>query len=341
MTITDEELHQDLKLAKKVITESTQSLFDVNVSESKRPYWAATQNLNYIRDLTKKHPIERAFTILGTSDNVFELINCGASEIIATDINPFAKYIFYLKKAAIKTLNVKEYISFILDPTSKEFFSRTIFVNRVINGFNSSEEVYKKFWLEMFNIYKRYDILNHFVKPSFKYTPGKERVNYCKYIHSKRYGEVKEQISDVEIELHQRDALELLRELNGTEFDWIDITNILNWVLQTTCQNDSELFRKYIKDLETIIKGCLNQNGILVIDYMFKSTNPRALLKNSSFDEDAFLINRINEIYRIIYKTLNDYFLLNNISYKSITSKIPGIPVDQTNDQLILAKLKK
>ncbi len=336
----DDTLRKDLRKAKKIITNSGSTIFVTNKYDLDKPYWAATQNLNYISDLSKKKDINRAFTILGSSDNIFELVRLGVPNIVATDINTFAKYIFYLKKAAIKTLSVKEYISFLLEPTSEEFFKRAVFEKKVIYGFNSDEEQYKEFWFNMFKYYDKRDILDSFVNSGFKHTKGEDRVNFMTYIQNKKYEQVRENLTKTSIEIYDEDALEVLKNLENELFDWIDITNILLWVFQFDTQEDITLFRKYVEDLEAVIRERLSESGIFAIDYMFKTQDPKGLLKES-IKESSFLMNRINEVYSIIFRTINDYFSISTLKYRGVPSSLNSLEYNKVTDQLVLARIKK
>ncbi len=53
--------------------------------------------------------------VLGSSDQTFDMYLRGAKSVTAFDINPLTKYLFYLKRAALKAdLTKEEYLSFFL-----------------------------------------------------------------------------------------------------------------------------------------------------------------------------------------------------------------------------------
>ena len=124
---------KDFRYAREVISNSSSSIFMNNDYDMDRPYWATTQNLNYIKDLCKNNDVKTAFTILGSADPIFELIGVGASDIVATDVNRFAKYIFYLKKAAFKTLS--ENLSSFRNSTSFQKSANSIRLSNVSSFF--------------------------------------------------------------------------------------------------------------------------------------------------------------------------------------------------------------
>ena len=340
MPITEEEMKQDIRLAKQVVNKTTQGFVSRNSYDKYRPFWAATQNLNYIRDLIKASgKVKNAFTILGTSENVFELINCDAENIWATDINPFAKYIYFLKKAAIRTLDVKEYISFLLEPSSKDFFNERIFEQRVIQGFSCDEQLYLQFWIELFHLFDKDQILDRFTEPVFKLTRGQDRVRYCRHLQRKNYESFKEKLDNPKVEIYQKDALELLESISDIEFDWIDITNILLFVLQTNCANDRSQFNDFIKRLGDTVQNRLGEDGIFIIDYMFRSKTPKEYLKEERIENNPFASPN-DKIYKAIAETLVEYFDIIPLTYRSMANIMAGSQDSSLNDRLILAKTK-
>ena len=326
---------EDFRLAKKVMMNSNPTLLSAGKYEIYRPYFASTQNLNYISDLTKKMDIKSAFTILGSGEPVFELISQDVDNIIATDTNPFTKYIYYLKKAAIKTLSNKEYISFILDPYNNNFLSKKLISEKVSSGFSKKEKDYLEFWDKILNYDSRELLIYGFFRPAFRYTKAEDRKLYSTYIHTKKYNQLKEKIDSVNIKIYQEEAKELLDNLDES-FDYIDITNILLFVVQQY-DIDSKDFDTYMKDLKAIISKRLNDNGIFIIDYMFKTHNPKQYLIDRTTKTND-LMSRINDIYSIIYRTVNEYFDVQAVKYKAIPSTINNPVENKMPDQVVYTK---
>ncbi len=72
-------------------------------------YLGTTENIGYYLE-KEKFKNNRAFTILGSGDHVFNLIFKGFKEIDAIDINRLEYYVYYLRKAMILCLAYKDFI---------------------------------------------------------------------------------------------------------------------------------------------------------------------------------------------------------------------------------------
>ena len=285
---------KDFRYAREVISNSSSSIFMNNDYDMDRPYWATTQNLNYIKDLCKNNDVKTAFTILGSADPIFELIGVGASDIVATDVNRFAKYIFYLKKAAFKTLSEKEYLEFIFNPNSTFFFF------------------------------------------FFSETKVNDRKNYLNYINDKRYNDVRDNIDKVNIQFYYCDALEVLKESDKI-YDFIDISNILIFVLQVQCGLNISLFKKYIHDLEIVVENRLKKDGVFIADYMFRTVSYKHYL-NYNLDN---MSNMFQWIYAVVEQTVAEYFDTKGIKYGAIPITNNFSHINNIGDQVVLAKIKK
>ena len=237
---------EDFRLAKKVMMNSNPTLLSAGKYEIYRPYFASTQNLNYISDLTKKMDIKSAFTILGSGEPVFELISQDVDNIIATDTNPFTKYIYYLKKAAIKTLSNKEYVSFMLDPYNNNFLSKKLISEKVSSGFSKKEKDYLEFWDKILNYDSRELLIYGFFRPAFRYTKAEDRKLYSTYIHTKKYDQLKEAFA-----LYRG---HLLPEIYSEE--WVIVNSARFQNLYTACLEELIEIMKKKGDYQDMYNSC-------------------------------------------------------------------------------------
>ena len=99
-------------------------------------------------------------SVLGSSDQVFDMYLRGASSVTAFDINPLTEYFFYLKKAALDAnLTKEEYLDYFCYRGTDNY---AIFGNRLIKPFdirifdkiapNLKGNSYK-FWNDLYNKY--------------------------------------------------------------------------------------------------------------------------------------------------------------------------------------------
>lgn len=339
MIKSEVDFRKDFRHARKIIDNSGPTVFVTGKYDLDKFYWCNTQNLNYISDLTKNKEVKNAFTITGSADNIFELVLAGADNIIATDTNPYAKYVYELKKAALKTLNAKEYLEFIMDHQSNNFLSSKTFYDKVIHGFEDDENL-AKFWEKLFSYYTNKEILYRLFKPIFRYMKAEDRKLYSTYIQNKKYLNTQERMDNVNIDVYEEDALSLLQKMDQT-YDWIDITNILLFVMQFSMNEDISEFDKYISDLAVVIKEKLADEGIFLSDYMFKVNNPKLFLEYDTNKGTQNLNDRIKWINAVIQQHLNQYFDQEYLRYKAIPSTANNTVENGVGDYLVLSKVRK
>lgn len=102
-------VYEDLEIAKKLIKKEKK--IDLSkYSDKSSIYRFSNEHIeSYKKYLEKRRKI---LTVTASGDQILSSILLGTKEIDSIDISRFPKYYFELKKAAIKSLTLKEYISF-------------------------------------------------------------------------------------------------------------------------------------------------------------------------------------------------------------------------------------
>lgn len=269
----------------------------------KKPYLNTTENEQYMRNLINPN-MSKAFVVMGGGDPIFQLLAHNIIDIDAVEINEMQNLIFSLKKAAFKTLNNSEYENFLIDRHSIKFLSKEVF-NYVKDGFSKDEDIEKKFWSLFLEKADIEEIKQYFFKGGIECSPIDIARKNLLFIKKKNlYYKIRENIEKAKITIKNEDAVEYLTKTNE-KYDYIDITNILLFIYQ---QQSKQQFIEYIKSLKTIYKNNLNNNGVLVLDYMFGIISDQLLKQNLETNPNKkFQI----EIYIEIYKILCEYFSIN------------------------------
>lgn len=286
-------------------------------------YFFPTENLRYIKEfeLSEKNS---AFTITGSGKSILELVRQGYKKVVSVDTNPFTSHILKLNLAAVRCLSSKEYDKFLLNCDHQYFLSKDIFSN-IVDGFNNDEKSIN-FW-DCVLINDKEDLLKYFFKPiSSDYYHIKYGLPFMK-----DYYTLKDNIDNVQIESYTDDALNYLKRHPEQKFNYIDITNILIFVYQIKCGNDTKKFIKLLKSLREIYDINLLDEGIFVLDYFFGADINSVLGK-----ADSDLLSVAKEAYSQTFLYLRENYDLESISVEKI------INLEQKcNDTLLFTKKRR
>lgn len=214
-----------------------------------RPYLATTQNLSYIPKLARG---ERAFTILGSGDSVFQLVMCGFSRIAAAEVSPIQIAFFHLRLAAVKALNYKEFTDFLFRPNGKHFLSRDLYkkVRPYLGDCDKeSKDALDQFFAQRLFSYASLAIYAINFKGGLEHCDDKTVAGTLTFMKSaKAYQELKRRLSETRITVLREDAMKFLAETNEA-YDWIDLSNILLYYCQYVAPFGPECFREAIVGL--------------------------------------------------------------------------------------------
>lgn len=131
-------------------------------------YPFTTENIaGYINMFDLKN--KSLLTVGSSGDQAINAILRGCEDVTIIDINPFAKYYFYLKKAAILTLNYKEFLDFFCyrfynDSNSNEKTFNLNSYNKLKDTLKELDEESFIFWDTVFAKCNRKDVRNQLFK---------------------------------------------------------------------------------------------------------------------------------------------------------------------------------
>ena len=237
-----------------------------------KPYLNTTQNQEYMRRLISEN-MNDAFVVLGGGDPIFQLLLNDVCNITAVDINEMQKLVFSLKKAAIKSLNLSAYEKFLIDCEGIHFLSNDIF-KYVVDGFSKEESVERDIWETLFSILNGKQLLpgeglkNCLFKGGVEGCSIEYARNCLQFIRKNRlYNKVRENLEKANITIKTGDFAEIiLDEGSDSQYDYIDLTNILLFVYQSLGETS---FKEYMDKLMKIYDSKLRKDGVMVFDYLF------------------------------------------------------------------------
>lgn len=246
---------------------------NLEFSKNSGAYLRTTENINgYYNKLNFLG--KKVLTVVGSGDQIFEAILRGAKEVEGFDISENAILLYYLKEAAIKTMNFEQYMNFFF-VESKCFTKEGYEILRP----ELSEKV-KQFWDRVFYSKERepLDYINAMLvaKPAFYMTPTGASMKLSKlssYLEETNYYKLQSQMKDGKgkIKICLRDIKDI-DQVNDS-YDYIILSNIFEY-------QDTDEFKELISQYHTH----LNTEELMVIGYAYHDID---VSYYSEFDKTA------------------------------------------------------
>lgn len=218
---------------------------------------------------------KECLSILGSSDQVFDMYLRGAKSITAFDINPLTKYLFYLKRAALRAdLTKEEYLSFFCSSEnydeSKESFNEEIF-SRIVPFLKGNSY---KFWTELYTRYSGYKIREQDCLFSFDEYKRSTLESIVYYLSDEGFEKVKEISSSIKITFVNKNIKDLILSKN---YDLMYFSNLIQYAssifyqqsLYETKYEKEKVSLQEFKDFIMQYKDNLNDNGVMIIGYIY------------------------------------------------------------------------
>lgn len=211
---------------------------------------------------------ERALTILGGGDHVFNLAFKGFEEIDAFDINILQYFVFYLRKAMLDSLTYEEfkYMNLRFDSYSLDGLGQ---------GIEKSKKVLRK------DVYEYYRKILEFAKKVgrlenlYYMVIGDFWRNYNNYLQSEEtYLALRKKLRNTKVNLYFGDAKDISKDLKG-DYDIALLSNICDYLGSEERPLTIEKFNDFID----LFYNLLNDNGI-IINYLYGFKDD-FLIKNS------------------------------------------------------------
>lgn len=226
-----------------------------NESFFNRPYVFTTENINgYIDEFDLKNK-----SLLTTGSSADQILNAylrGAKDVTVFDICPYAKDMFYLKKAAICALYYDEYMKFFSRKNNfQKAFNHQTF-DFIAPYFDDMKSLV--LWDKLINYYDL--IEGDFFQFEEEKTRTIKKINpYLK--NEEEYNQLKKIIAEKDAHFISCNLEELPKVLNR-KYDNIWLSNIGTYV------KNLEPFSKIIFDLE----NKLTSEGLLLVSYLYNHT---------------------------------------------------------------------
>lgn len=258
------------------------------------------------------------FTVGSSGDQALNAILCGASDITVFDICPFTREYFYLKRAAIETLTVIDFLRFFCYKRFQSAFTdnkRAFDINIYLQVRESLQKFadIQYFWDEIFRKYNGLVIRKQlFNMDENKYKIIRRMNNYLN--SDEAYNNLRGIIDKVNIKFVQGDIFK--DKITGT-FDNVFLSNLSSYYSLSEIRG---LFDK--------MQLNLNDNGKMLIAYLYDTT----IYSDDYMDGEA----EIYDIPRVI-KSFPPTIQFN--SFDDIKGLI--LPINRLKDSVITYKKVK
>lgn len=193
---------------------------------------------------------EKALSVIGSGDQILNLILSGCKNVAGFDISRFPKYFLELKKAGILTLTRGEFISFFFDITYKK---DEIYDDMYWNMRNCLKEEDKNFWDSLLNYYDWSEITQSTLFSSQTVSLNSIMENN-RYLEKQNYEEMKKLVLISQIKYYT-DNIQHLATIIKEKYDFINLSSIMYYI---------DHYKKLLPQLP------LTENGGIALTYLYE-----------------------------------------------------------------------
>ena len=229
---------------------------DLSFDNNSKAYLRTTENINgYYNKLNFRD--KKVLTVIGSGDHIFEAILRGAKEVEGFDISENAILLYYLKEAAIKTMDFEEYMNFF-------YVQNKCFTKEGYNILRTRlNEITLPYWDKVFasSTKEPLDYIKEMLvsKPAFYMVPSVASLKLStlsSYLEEENYYELQSKIDDTKVSIHLRDVKDIDKVKDS--FDYIILSNIFEY-------QDTEEFKELIDKY----KEHINDDGLIIAGYEY------------------------------------------------------------------------
>ena len=244
---------------------------DLSFDNNSKAYLRTTENINgYYNKLNFRD--KKVLTVIGSGDHIFEAILRGAKEVEGFDISENAILLYYLKEAAIKTMDFEEYMNFF-------YVQNKCFTKEGYNILRTRlNEITLPYWDKVFasSTKEPLDYIKEMLvsKPAFYMVPSVASLKLStlsSYLEEENYYELQSKIDDTKVSIHLRDVKDIDKVKDS--FDYIILSNIFEY-------QDTEEFKELIDKY----KEHINDDGLIIAGYAYHDMDLSYYSEYDSFE---------------------------------------------------------
>lgn len=259
-------LHDDIVAAQRIVSRADFNFGDKELFHTTSAVYKISneRTQDYYSYLIGR---EKVLSVIGSGDQILNLILEGSKEIDAFDISSFPKYFLYLKMAAIKALSKEEYIEFFYEVSHRSEVYDDMY-DRI--SFYLDDEI-SSFWDSLFNFFDWQDIYNSTLFSSELYI-AVNAINQNKFLQcDAAYEELRRALDDVVINVYEGDIFDLSCRIDGT-YDLVYLSNIVYYnkpdeykeMLDEFKLTDNGITLTYLYRINKNVRDCFDKSNMEV-----------------------------------------------------------------------------
>lgn len=259
-------LHDDIVAAQRIVSRADFNFGDKELFHTTSAVYKISneRTQDYYSYLIGR---EKVLSVIGSGDQILNLILEGTKEIDAFDISSFPKYFLYLKMAAIKSLSKEEYIEFFYEVSHRSELYDDMY-DRI--SFYLDDEI-SSFWDSLFNFFDWQDIYNSTLFSSEPYIAA-NAINQNKFLQcDAAYEELRRALDDVVINVYEGDIFDLSCRIDGT-YDLVYLSNIVYYnkpdeykeMLDEFKLTDNGITLTYLYRINKNVRDCFDKSNMEV-----------------------------------------------------------------------------
>ncbi|MBQ2640168.1 MAG: DUF3419 family protein [Bacilli bacterium] len=262
----------DLLIAQKIMSDPYYNHNDKMFHKDSFIYMKSNELIkNYQKYLENR---EKVLSVIGSSDQILNMILGGTKELDVYDISRFPKYLLGLKLAGVSLLDRDEYVNFFYEGNKKG----NVYDNIYDELRKNLDDRDKEFWDGLFNFYDWNEISNSSLFSNEVISPPYVK-SQNKYLRKDYYKKLKGLITDVDINIYEGDILEIAKAFK-TKYDLVYLSNIIKYLYENSHNlND---YKELMKDLK------LTEDGIALTYLNGINSVVRDTFKRPNYKIDQF-----------------------------------------------------
>lgn len=239
-------------------------------------------------------------SVTSSGDHIINAILKGAKEIDAFDINPLAKYYVNLKIAAIKALNLEQFILFLYNKNifreQKYYMNYKIYLYRIREHLDSNSKV---FWDYLFENYSSKEIYkSKLFTDDFLNIKGLIEAN--PYLAEDNYNDVKRKLYYFPINYFQSKLEEITK--NNKKYDILLLSNIPAF-LET---------KEELQQLKEVITSITKEDSQVILNYYYNNLLDYYMGNTIIYNNEE--VRRVFDKYEYYYFESSDNLSLNKFN---------------------------
>lgn len=264
-------LISDIELAKKHISKDYYFDDSFHGSRFAEIYPFTTENINgYFKNCNFKN--KSLLTVGSSADQILNAITLNCNDITCFDINPFTRYYYELKKAAILALDIDQFLAFFCYrdyPVTFKDNKNTFDINTYHQIAKYLSDENEAFWSSLYADFAGFEIRKTLFSSDEEKHFILRKIN--NYLDETNYYKLKNNLNLVKPSFVTCDIKDV-NKLLKFKYDIIALSNISKYLQYMFDKEPLENFKRIVLNL----KNNLNENGQIFIAYLYntKRTTP-------------------------------------------------------------------